>query len=204
MPALHGVPTRSSAPPTTPGALAKPRRKSGWHTPLGVIIIVFGAFALLGSVGGALAATLMGSIFEGNPDAAATMGAAMGPQAIALNGVAALVAILAICAGAALTRRSPRAARLARLWAWTKIVTVVIVSALAAWIQRQSLTAMVGAQGASQGPPAAFTNIMPIVMLVFSIAWGWALPIVTLCMLSTKSARAETATWANTPPRANA
>lgn len=202
-PAGHATSACTGAPPTAPGALAKPQRKSGWPTALGVIIIVFGAFALLGAVMGVIGSVFMRSFVADDPQAAGAMGAAMGPETIALNGVTALVAVLAVCAGASLVRRSARAPGLARLWAWAKIVTVVLAGAWTAWIQRQTFLSMAGSQGAAPGASGMFAEIVPLVTLAFTIAWGWALPIVTLCMLATKRARAEVATWAS-PPRANA
>jgi len=193
-------PPSSEIPPTLPDALAAPKRKSTWPTIIGVIAIVFGILGILvyGVCG------IVGQFFGGQfmsmmntPDADAQI-AAMEQYKWLNVGVGLLQAILAVLllvAGIAMTRRRANCRSMAMMWACAKILIVALGSAVGFFAQQAQFEAI--AQQQATVPPGMqqMQGGMLIVGVAFGVAWGWALPIFMLIWLNRQKVRDEVAGW---------
>lgn len=187
-----------AAPPTAPiPAAPKP---AVWPTVLGVVMIVFGAGGVLLGGWGAVVNLFLIDFFaglggQGNPAAATAMRDWSLPMGL-LSLVNAAAAGLLLAAGIGMVRRRRWSIRAATLWAWIKIVLVVLGAVAAVFMQRVQFEAMT--QNAANGPAAMPRGVMVGVLVViglFTVAWGWALPIFTLVWLRLAGSRREIATW---------
>ena len=115
------------APPTEPGELSLSARRSVWPMVLGIIAVVFGGFATLGGLWGAVApfvmdgfARLLAQMPSAPGQDPAKMFEAMGEYRyllMATSLASTAVAVLLLVAGIALMRRRPSARRLCMAWA---------------------------------------------------------------------------------------
>lgn len=178
-----------AAPPTVPTApIAEPGR-AVWPVILGVIMMVFGFGGVLMNAWGAVSPFLMEWMI-GWMDAAAME--QMRRSMLVNSGVAAvslLVSALLGVAGIGMATRRPWAVPAARWWAVVRIV--VAAAGLAAMFATQGAE-VVGIDGSALEP---FETTYVVAMLVFGLAWAWALPIAVLLWLRLGFVREEVATW---------
>lgn len=195
----------TEAPPiSTPETTAAPA--SGWPTVIGLIEVVFGSFAILGSCAG-LAMLLLLPTFQGMMDDMVEQGAPAGstiglqgmtqyqlPMLI-INVIGLGVAVLLLCAGIATLRRRPFARPGAFIWAACKLPLVVVSSVMSYLINRASFSAL-----PEDDPAAAMMNtgMMDAVSLggtCFALLWGSALPVFLIIWYSRAKIRTEVAGW---------
>ncbi len=185
------------APPTEPGHRGPVApRTAAWPTVLGILGIMLGA---LGAVVYLLNAVLMAFFapwlagLGGQGDEATTAGlAASAPLQAGLAAVQTAVSLLLLAAGIGLLRRRPGAAPLARAWAVVKIVVTVAAAVVAVAVQRQQFEAEANQAG---GMPGAFFTGIIVATFLFTILWGWALPVFMLIWLRLRGSREEIARW---------
>ena len=185
-----------ATPPTYAGPLSRPvlGYASGapptWPTVIGVIGIVFGAGAVLMTLGGLVIALIMRDA-PGMPPSPQFNERWM-PWSIASMFVTCGVAILLLVAGIGLAKRRAWGPRLAKVWAVLKMVIVVASTGIGFQVQRETMKAMQQSAGPSPVP-----NLEMIVALSMcaGLLWYWALPVFMLIWFSRSSVKAEIAKW---------
>jgi len=185
VPPMQAMPPQPSVRPPT------------WHTPIGVICIVFGALGALNGCFGLLITPFMGRFQEklaetgsfpefGYPEE-------WMPVGMTLSGVTLLVAGMLILVGARIVQRRRSAVSLARWWCAIKMVLVVATVVVQYFMMREQFDAM--ATNTPNAPPASTYRIGFLVGSIFGIAWGWALPLFLLIWFSREKIRAQVAEW---------
>ena len=193
-PPLHAP----AAPPTAPVGQA-PAERAVWPTVLGVIMIVFGAGGVLTYLWGAIANFFMSQWISDpagtNPhEVVAVFERWMIPMGL-MGLVNAAVAALLLAAGIAMLRRRPWAIGASTTWAWLKIVITAIAVVMQALMQQQQFQAM-NASGDAIFPDGMIVAML-IAIVLFGIAWGWALPIFLLIWMRLDRAKREYRTWSS-------
>lgn len=184
------------APPTQPGPIV-PVEPARWPNVLGIVSIVFGALGALQGCSGVASAVIMPIFMRGMPaEARAPVDAtaAWGPWLIALGASQALVAIGLLVAGILVLTRKPGGARLLAVWGVVRMIVVVFGAVVTFRMQRDMMASM-----AQSGRLPAFfpglASLMGAFGVVFTLAWGFALPVFVLIWLRLRSVRAEIARW---------
>lgn len=190
-----GVP---AAPPTQPFLRPAATKPPGWPSVLGVIAIVLGALGALGGVWGAAAPTVLRAVSRDIPemesaalDAAEALGAWTIPLAMLTGGLA----VLLLVAGIGLVRRRRWSRNAFRAWAVLKIALVATSAVLASFVQQQTFETMQGTDPTAPGMPAAAITVMTVSTVVFTLLWGWALPIFALVWFARRKIGEHVATW---------
>lgn len=171
-----------------------------WPTIIGVIAVIFGSLGALGGCMGSVMMPLMPKLnemlSEVVPKGRSTGLEAfdeVGPWLSALSLVSILIALLLLVGGIGLLRRRPRSAGVCRTWAVVKMLFVVVNAYVGMIVQVRNFEAM---QADPNMPMfSGFADIMGVMVFIFTLLWGWALPIFLLIWLARRSVRDEIATW---------
>ena len=192
------------APPIKPGALATPQRPTNWPMVIGTIAIVFGSGGVLIGLWGT-AAPLGMRFFEwameqSQPspivDRQVAVMQAWLPWTMVSSLLATAIAILVLLGGIRLTKRKRLSMRLLKFWAVVKIPVVVIGAIAEVFMQERLFEIMSQSPGSTSMPfGGGFLDLMMVIGLVFTLAWGWALPIFLLIWLSRGKIKNEVAGW---------
>lgn len=193
------------APPTQPGEIAAPQRSANWPIVIGTIAIVLGSGGILVGLWGA-AAHLGMRLFEWAMEQSQSS-AVVGRQVAAMEAwlpwtvvsslLATAIAILLLLGGIRLTKRRCSSIRLLKFWAVVKI-PVVVIRAIAEVFMQESLFEIMSQSPSSTSMPfgGGFLDLMMVIGLVFTLAWGWALPVFLIIWLSRGKIKNEVAGWA--------
>lgn len=206
-PAFSGM-----SPPTMPGEVTPPHAQSKWPRVLGIIMIVLGSLATLGSCFGTVALFFQDKLM----DFAASASGKGSPAAQDLTIQAAAIvkwkwasfgsnvflmvcAVLCLVAGIGILKRRAGGVTQAKLWAVLKMVAAVVGGVVGFLMQRDIFQAMQQAGTTGANMPAGVAGAMQGVqaaMLFGSVVWQWALPVFVLVWLSRAKVREETSLWA--------
>ena len=193
-----------TAPPTEAGE--RPEHRSSWPNVIGIIAIVFGSMAALGScfaIGALLFldqyADIMNSFQAqaGQGEAWEEMVAIMDARQLiflALGFLALFLAGLLLAGGIALIRRRPSARGLLLGWSLAKMAMAVTE----AWAEWPLTKASYRAQAANENMPEGFRTAMEsIAPVVASCTFLWyaALPVFLLIWFNRGKVRSEMSSW---------
>ncbi len=189
-------PPMPSTPPIQAGPLARPAlgyasgAPSTWPTVIGVIGIVFGAGAVLLTLGGFGFALLMRNA-PGMPPNPQFEDRWL-PWTLASMFVTCAVAILLLVAGVGITKRRAWAPRLAKVWAILKMVIVLGSMIIGFQTQQETMEALQQSAG-----PSPMPNLEGLVAFSMcgGVLWGWALPVFMLIWFSRSSVKEEISRW---------
>ncbi|MBX3357177.1 MAG: hypothetical protein KF745_01995 [Phycisphaeraceae bacterium] len=193
VPAASGI--LPSAPPTRAGAL--PARRTVWPSVVGIVALVIGALGVLMNAWGVLMMLVpavspgMSSVNNATMQAFETYAPLLLPCYLA--GV--VLAVTLGVSGVGLLQRRRWGARLVWGWGWVKILQTVAASIGAALMQRAQMVGMVSSTPVPAGMPAGMPDVVMVLTLIMSMAWGLALPVFVLVWLSLRTIREQTATW---------
>ncbi len=200
-------------PPPTPmtpptDAEAIPPRKSTWPMVIGIIGTILGSMAALGGCFGLVSSLFLDQFMSLVPQGeAAEMTSALDglkPALIISGALTMVLAIVLLIGGIGLLRRRAWGRSTCLTWAGLKMVLVVCNSVLSYMVQQAQFQAMAedpNMAGSMPGFLPALMQAMGAVGLIFSLVWGWALPIFMLIWFSRRKIKAEVAQWGQ-PARA--
>jgi hypothetical protein len=197
-PVEAGPPPLPAAPPMVRGTAPMYRPQSAWPTVIGVIGIILGACGALQGLFGLASVFFMSWLITIMPSAG---GAAAGMQAMqdywplqAAAAIAALaVALMLIVGSAQLLKRQRHAARMLRVWAWSKCGLALATTGVQFVLQQVNLQAM-----SSAGGPQLSGGVMTFFAVfgtIFSLGWLMLYPIFILIWLSRPAIRHDIESW---------
>ncbi len=203
----HTHDQRTMTPPTVPTTAPQQRlrRPSQWPTVIGILAIIFGAFAVLGGCGGIVSPWFMSAIVEAMPEDH-TMGmeamVEWGHWMIGSSLVGLGLGVLLLLGGVSLMQRRPRGRTMCLTWALLRMPVVGLGLVVGYLMQQDQLMAMQEMFASDPSVPAAmsamFGRFMQAGVLagsVIGLLWGWALPVFMLIWFSRGKIKTEVAAW---------
>jgi len=190
-------PASPFTPPTQPGPLARPANYTPyasaapvWPTTIGVIGMVFGAGAILLTLGGTAISLVM--LKAANAPPAPQFSDRWMPWSLASLFVTCAVAILILIAGIGIAKRRPWGPRAAKVWAVVKIIFVVASTVYGYQMQKATVEAM---QQSSPASPVPDPQMLLGFGMCVGLVWGWALPVFLLIWFGRASVKEEISKW---------
>lgn len=185
-------------PPVQPVGEPAPAPRSTWPTAVGIIAIVFGVLGMLGACSSAMGPALMNLLKDKLPPQQRQGMEVMGEWSGYMLAIAVptlILAALLLALGVGILKRSPKAAKGARVWAVLKIILVVCSAYGGYRMQEAQFEAMRQAPAGPGVPPPGVLALVSRAGLAFSVVWGWALPVFFLVWFKRPKIRAEVAEW---------
>lgn len=192
-----------SAPPIVAGEL--PPKPATWPKVVGIIFIVFGALGIMQGCMGVFSMLMLGTMAgmmpQGEGQQMFESIAAMQPWLVAVAMITFCIAIILLVAGIGVVMRKSWGRTTALGWAMAKMVLVVfsgIVNYMMQKLQFEQMQEMMANDpNAAQTMPMAgsFMTWISIFTIVFTIIWGWILPVFTLIWFSRSKIRSEVVSW---------
>jgi len=193
--------------PTSHVTSGPPPHRSSWPIVLGIVAIVFGAAGFLGNLWATAAPFVMDQIMSSmtgqmGGEAEETFRATMEitrawrswSVVFGLAGV--VVSGLLLVGGIQLLMRRAAALQLLRAWALVRMVMVVVGAYVAFRIQQQTFGALRSTMGAEMDQvPAGLLGATAMFGTVFSLLFGWALPVFFLIWFARQAIKDEVAGW---------
>lgn len=171
---------------------------------LGVLCAVFGILGALSGFCGALSSIgqfFLSGMMQGSAVGSETAEAMkrMAPYMFVGGIVNTGLAILLAAGGFGLAARRPWSRTVLLHWSWLKMLGVVLGVVLA-FVMQQAMTQAAAESAASSGQaiPGGFRMMMGLfggLGLVFSLIWGWALPVFNLIWFNRRAIRNEVQSW---------
>jgi len=184
-------------PDQSPVVFDTPASNSSWPKVLGIIAIVLGAMAALGSCIGAGASFFAGAMVDLVPEGQASGLEGMMAWQTWLVGLSVLATGLGIgllVGGIGLLRRRAYAATACLGWAALKMVYVLASAFVGYQVNVAQFEAMQNDPNMA-GMPAGFMGAVSLFGAVLGVLWGWALPIFILVWFSRRPIREEVESW---------
>ncbi len=206
-PAARAPVLARAAPPTMPMRSAAPQPVGArWPRVLGIVMIVFAIFNLLGGIC-STASPLWSGIVETNSPTTAPAFVGVTKRwevwTVPLGIVSVVLSGMMLAVGIGLMSRRRWSIGLGRAWAVVDIVVTIVQIAVQYAFQNELVGAMIAEASRGSSPmPGVMATGMRLGAnfgLVFGIAWGLALPVFLLVWLMRASIRAEVATWTEPP-----
>lgn len=195
-----GTPAYGSTAPWQPAPVQSPQ--TSWPTVVGIIMIVLGALGSCINLWGVVAPVVMQALLSTTQDQDPSTQAAAKAMAehrviLTISGVMNLVlAAMLLTAGILLVKRSAGAARLSVIYAWLRIAGAVLAGFATYQMQQTQVNHMMNTSAMPPNmSPQMFMNIMLVVTVVFTVLWGWALPIFLLIWFNRRKIKDEVAGW---------
>ncbi len=185
------------APPTQPGAIAAPVKRSTWPMVIGILAIVLGGGGFLTGAWGAISSVIFEKFMASIPQQRAMLTVMQEWRAwnVASSLLTATAGVLLLIAGISLVMKRPRARKIITTWALIKIVAVVFTSILTVKVQEDMFAAM--RQDPNMPPMGGtFYAAMGVFGMAVGLLWGWAFPIFVLIWFRRKKIKSEVAGWA--------
>lgn len=205
-PNQYEAPTMSPpAPPTTAGAVTSSSHQSKWPTVIGIIAIVVGIGGVLTSCLNLASPFLMKKFVNRDTMTVPVSEQMRASMAVAkewetwiaiINCAGLILGVVLLMAGIGMLSRRSYAAGLVRTWAWLKTIQVAVSAVISYFVGQETMKFMsdeFGRQG--QQVPGGFLNVVPVLGVLFVLAWGWALPIFMLIWFSRGRIKDETEQW---------
>lgn len=186
-----------ASPPTQPGELRLPERRSNWPTTLGVVAIVFGALGCLGAIWGVVGTLLFPAAATRMPPNQAALAQAMAEMSstyLITSILTAPAAVILLITGIGLFKRRKWGITTGKVWAIIKMIVVVVSTYLGSVAQRAFSERMAQDPNMPQGA-YSYIEISNLIWAVTGILWGCALPIFILTWFSRYKIKAEVAAW---------
>lgn len=184
------------APPTHPGAIAAPVKRSAWTMVIGILAIVLGGGGFFTGASGAISSLIFTTYMTSIPQQAANLKVMQNWQAwnVASSLLTSALGVLLLIAGISLVMRQMRAQKIIKAWALIKIVAVVFTTILTVKVQEDMFAAM--QQDPNMLPMGStFYTAMGFVGMAFGLLWGWAFPMFVLIWFRRKKIKSELAGW---------
>jgi len=198
------VHAKSPVPDAAPGAA---QGKSTWPIVLGIIALVFGLAGFLSNMWGiatpffleGLMSSMAGELGgEAEETVRATweITRAWSNWLIGFGLLAVVVSGLLLVGGIMLLRRRAAAVPLLKLWAGVRMVTAIVGAYVGLQIQRQTFAALEQTMGAEMDQvPAGLLGATATFGTIFSVLFGWALPVIVLIWFSRQAIKDEVNDW---------
>ena len=183
-------------PPTQPGAIAAPVKRSAWATVIGVLAIVLGGGGFFTGASGAISSLMFARYMSFMPEQEASMEVMQDWQMwnVASSLLTSGLGVLLLIGGISLVMKRSRARKIIATWALTKIVAVVFTTILTAKMQEQMFAAI--QQDPNMAPMGgSFYTAIGVFGLAFGLLWGWAFPIFVLIWFRRKRIESDVAGW---------
>lgn len=174
-----------------------PATNSSWPKVLGIIAIVLGALAAVGSCIGAGASFFAGAMVDLVPEGEASgLEGMMAWQSwlVGLSVLATGLGIGLLVGGVGLVRRRPFAATACLGWAILKMV-YVLASAFVGYQVNVAQFEVMQNDPNMAGMPAGFMGAVSLFGATLGVLWGWALPIFMLIWFSRRRIHEEVESW---------
>jgi hypothetical protein len=171
-------------------------RATSWPKTLGILSVIFGGFGIIGGAIGASVPLALKFFQKAAGDRKddinweAVRGAVHWSALMSIG--MAILALLLLIAGTGLIGRRRWAVQAAKVWAVLKILAVVIFTAINSVVLRGIAEAM---RQAGAGTASAASGSSLPMGTIWSVAWGWALPISMLVWFARAEIREEVADW---------
>jgi hypothetical protein len=203
-PEAHPAQPGAPAPRTAPG---KPSGGSTWPAVLGVIALVFGAAGMLNNLIGALSPFLLeaftsalageiGGEAEETVHMTMEITRAWRGWTVGLGLVGVVVSGLLLIGGIQLLMRRAASVQLLKTWAMVRMLMVVVAAGIGWRVQQQTFEALRGAMGAEMDQvPAGLLGATAMFGTVFSLLFGWALPLFFLFWFARQAIKDEVEGW---------
>jgi len=198
---------RPDTPPAPQGAPAPPSGRSVWPVILGVLALVFGLAGLLSNLLGAVVPIFLEGFVssltgELSGEAEETVRATMEVTriwrswTIGLGLIGALVSGLLFVGGILLLMQRAVSLQLLKVWALARMVMVVVAAFVGFRVQQQTFEALRSTMGAEMDQiPAGFLGVTAMFGTVFSLLFGWALPVFFLIWFARQVVKDEIDGW---------
>ncbi len=184
------------APPTQPGAIAAPVKRSTWPMVIGILAIVLGGGGFLLGVWGAINSFIFEKYMAAIPqqDASLTVMQDWKAWNVASSLLNSVLGALLLFGGISLVMKLARTRKIITAWALIKIVAVVFTTILGVKVQQDMFAAM--RQGPNMPPMGnTFYAAMGVVGMAFGLLWGWAFPVFVLIWFRRKKIKSQVAGW---------
>ena len=185
-------------PPTQPGAYIPPEQPSSWPKVIGIICVVLGGLGILGAASSALGPAISNFFASMMPDDQANVMEVTKeyqPWTMIIALLQGILAVLLLAGGIGLLQRRRWGIAVSMVWAVLRMLLVVASAILSYDVVIKTIEAM----SQQSGAPALsdeFAEVVAIVGAVFTLLWGWALPVFLLIWFTRGRIKAETAAWA--------
>ena len=196
------TPSPPSAAPSPPPALPDETR---WHTPIGIVAIIFGAFGLVAGIGGLAAKAMvrasLSSQLKSGPEATLQIDAFLEKWSTFMIGgglVIAVLAIILLVGGICTLKKRLLGARMLVIWSVLKILFGTGYAIMGQSMQKDQFAIMFGphSQMGEMGDQiSGFVQASARAGIVFNILWTAILPVFLLIWFSRKKIKASIATW---------
>ena len=184
------------APPTQPGAIAAPVKRSAWTTVIGILAIVLGGGGFFTGASSAISSLMFTTYMTSIPQQAANLKVMQNWQAwnVASSLLTSALGVLLLVGGITLIMKRSRALKTFNAWALIKIVAVIFTTILTAQVQKDMFAAM---RQDPNMPPigGTFYATIGFLGLAINLIWGWAFPIFVLIWFSRDAIQTEVGGW---------
>jgi hypothetical protein len=195
-------PTPTPASPTPPPVLPEEAR---WHTPIGIVAIIFGAFGLVAGIGGIAAKAMvrasLSSQLKSGPEATQQIDAFLEKWSTFMIGGGLVIAVLAIIllgGGIFTLKKRLVGPRMLVIWSVLKILFGTGYAIMGQSMQKDQFAIMFGphSQMGEMGDQiSAFVQASARAGIVFNILWTSILPVFLLIWFSRKKIKSNIAHW---------